>query len=197
VSPEKLNPSDVTRILEAAGSGNAAALNQLFPIVYEELHALAAAQLRRERPGHTLQPTALVHEVYVKLTQGGSGEAKSRGHFVALAARAMRQILVDHHRKRAAAKRGGAAVRITLDPAAQGAEAGTLDAIALEEALEKLAAFDQRKCTVVELRLFGGLGVEEAAGVLGVSTRTVEADWHMARAWLQVQLAGGGGESRA
>ncbi|HVR73786.1 MAG TPA: sigma-70 family RNA polymerase sigma factor [Planctomycetota bacterium] len=195
MSPEQLKPSEVTRILEAADAGDSGALEKLFPLVYEELHAVAERQFRKERSGHTLQPTALVHEVYVKLTQDGAGEAKCRAHFVALAAKVMRQVLVDHHRKRVAAKRGGAAVRITLDSSLQGAEAGTLDAIALEEALEKLAAIDKRKCTVVELRVFGGLSVEEAAAALQVSTRTVEADWHMARAWLQVELSGDGKRS--
>ncbi len=158
--------------------------------VIAELRALAAKYLAGERPGHTLQPTALVHEAFLRLT-GSPGVPADRSEFIALAATSMRRVLVDHARARRAAKRGGDRRRappLALDGAAAKWDQPQVDLLALDEALEKLAALDPRQARIVELRFFGGLGVEAAAQVLGVSTRTVEADWRMARAWLRREL---------
>lgn len=154
---------------------------------YAELRALAAAHLRRERRGHTLQPTALAHEAWLRL--GAQLEAPG---LEAAASKAMREILVDHARRRSAAKRGGGWRRVTLDPAACELPGRELDLLALDEALENLAALDGRQAQVVELRYFGGLSTEETARALGVSARTVEGDWHMARAFLRRALEDGG-----
>ncbi len=160
--------------------------------VIAELHSLAAKYLAGERPGHTLQPTALVHEAFLRLV-GSPGVPAGRSDFIALAATAMRRVLVDHARARKAAKRGGDRRRIALDAAqAPGEDPGEVDVLALDESLERLAALDPRQARIVELRFFGGLGVEAVASVLGVSARTVEADWRMARAWLRRELGQAG-----
>lgn len=156
--------------------------------VYDALRGLAAAYLRRERSDHTLQPTALVHEAYLKLA--GSGEWKSRTHFQAVAASAMRQILVDHARARASRKRGGGWVRVTLSPEIAVAARSDVDMFALDEAMRALGALDERKARVVELRFFGGMTCAEAAAELGISTKTAEADWYFARAWLRDRISG-------
>ena len=169
-----------------AGDGQTADLVQR---AYATLHHLAAHYLDRERVNHTLQPTALVHEAFLKLA--GRGEAaqwKSKTHFQAVAASAMRQILVDYARRRATRKRGGDMLRITLLPDVELKQQPELDLLALEEALQDLARFDERKCRVVELRFFGGLTCEEAAKELGVSPKTAESDWYFARAWLRDRL---------
>jgi RNA polymerase sigma-70 factor (ECF subfamily) len=158
-------------------------------LVYAELRALAAAYARGQRPGHTLQPTALVHEAFVKLVEAPAGGWNDRAHFFAVAATAMRQVLADHARSRQARKRGGDWQRITLDGGELGQERDELDLVALDEALEELGRSDPRKLRVVELRFFGGLTAEEVARVLGVSLSTVESDWRTARAWLQIRLA--------
>ncbi len=184
---------EVTRILEEIQQGDESAVRRLFPLVYEELRRMAAAYLGRERPGHTLQPTALVHDAFLKLVGREEGQFAGRGQFFAVAARAMRRILIDHARSRKAAKRGGGAARLSLD--------GALDApapdrdlwlVALDEALERLAVVDPRQARVVELRFFGGLTIDETARVLEVSAATVERDWAMARAWLHREMTRGG-----
>ncbi len=155
--------------------------------VMAELRSLASRYLAGERPGHTLQPTALVHEAFLRLA-GKSGVPAGRSEFIALAATSMRRVLVDHARARRAAKRGGERQRIALDAASPSDERTEVDLLALDESLERLAGLDQRQARIVELRFFGGLGVEAVAAVLGVSPRTVEADWRMARAWLRREL---------
>lgn len=162
---------------------------RLFPVVYEELRRLAAAVLRRERPGHTLQPTALVHEAFLRLADVPQHRWRDRQHFVAVAARAMRRVLVDHARGRQALKRG-VDLRIPIDDIdVASAPPGGIDLVALDEALATLASLDPRQARIVELRFFGGLTVEETALVIGASERTVKRDWQMARAWLRRELA--------
>ncbi len=180
---------DVTAILRRVASGNDAAAAELLPVIYEELHRLAAAYLRGERADHTLQTTALVHEAYVKLVDQTRAEFADQRHFMAVAARAMRQILVDHARRRRSAKRGGDAVRIPLDEALSPAPERGVDLAALDDALAALEKFDARKSRVVELRFFGGMTNQEAAVLLGVSPKTTEADWYFARAWLRRALS--------
>lgn len=155
--------------------------------VYEALRGLAAAYLRQERPDHTLQPTALVHEAYIKLA--GKDDWKSQTHFQAVAANAMRQILVDHARAKKAQKRGGDWLRVTLSAEAAAQGAPDIDILALDDALTSLAEIDKRKARVVELRFFGGLTCAEAAEEVGVSPKTAEADWYFARAWLRERLS--------
>ncbi|MDQ7013529.1 MAG: ECF-type sigma factor [Planctomycetota bacterium] len=159
---------------------------------YSALRGLAAAYLHRERRDHTLQPTALVHEAYLKLA-GGASDWKSQTHFQAIAANAMRQILVDHARARKTKKRGGDWLRVTLSPNNAATPGLDVDVLALNDALEQLAALDERKARVVELRFFGGLTCAEAAEEVGVSPKTAEADWYFARAWLRERLSESGG----
>lgn len=161
----------------------------LFRLAYDTLHGLAAGYLRRERPDHTLQPTALIHEAFLKLDRPGEGRGwQGKTHFQAVAARAMRQILVDHARQRNAQKRGGKWQRVTLSSGDLGQQED-VDIMALDEAMDRLAELEQRKAQVVELRFFGGLTNAEAARHLGISPKTAEADWYFARAWLRKQLA--------
>lgn len=180
---------EVTRTLAALRSGDAGAIDRLFPLVYAELRKTADLLLAREFEAHTLQPTALVHEVYLKLARGGNPDAGSRAHFLGIAARAMRQILVDHARKRKAAKRGKGEVFVTLGEHADAAAPDAESMVALDDALERLAALDPRLAKVVELRFFGGLTEDQVAATLGVTTRTVQRDWAKARAWLHAQIA--------
>ena len=183
---------DVTGLLLSWGQGDAAALDRLVPLVYDELRRVARGHLRREGPGHTLQPTALVHEVFLRLVAVDRMTVKSRTHFFALSARLMRQILVDHARRRQAGKRGGGATVIGLNEAAGAAapaSSSSVDVLALDEALDALSSFDDRQCRVVELRFFAGLNIPEAADALGVSTATVEREWAMAKAWLHQRLS--------
>ena len=182
--------NEVTRLLVKWGEGDAAALERLMPLVYDELRRLARQCMRRESPGHSIQPTALVHEAYLKLIGQRDVRWQNRAHFFGIAAQAMRRILVDHARTRQRDKRGGGAVKVSLSEAVAAAEAKTADMLALDEALESLAAVDLRKCRVVELRFFGGLSVEETAEVLRVSPATVMHDWSMAKAWLYAQVSG-------
>ncbi len=180
----------ITRLLSDTAAGNAGAAAELFPLVYDELRRLAASALRRERQAHTLQPTALVHEVFLRMVDG-TGRWQDRTHFVAIAARAMRRVLVDHARARNAIKRGGGELRVSLDDIELAADAATdVDLVALDAALGRLAALDERQARIVELRFFGGLTVEETAALIGASDRTVKRDWQMARAWLKRELAG-------
>lgn len=182
-------PGDVTQILARAADGDESAIRQLLPLVYENLRSLAGDFLRRERTGHTLQPTALVHEAYVKLVGSAEIDFNDRAHFFGIAARAMRQVLTDHARGYRAAKRGGPErKRITLAGMLTPAGISQVDLIALDEAMEKLATVDPRQCRIVELRFLAGLGVEETAHVLGISTATVKREWRMARAWLRSEL---------
>jgi RNA polymerase sigma factor (TIGR02999 family) len=181
-------PADATRLLAECERGDEAALAQLFPIVYGELRALAARHLGRERRDHTLQPTALVHEAFLKLAGERNQRWQSHGHFLGLAATAMRRILIDHAVRRNAEKRGGGRERTQLFEAASLFEERAEDLLALDEALQKLDALDPRKARLVELRFFAGLNEEEAASALGVSARTVERDWRVAKAWLRKEI---------
>jgi RNA polymerase sigma factor (TIGR02999 family) len=183
-----LNPSD---LLSRASAGDDQAVSKLMPLVYDELRRLAASYLRRERPGQTLQATALVHEAYVRLIGERAHNWQNRTHFLAIAALSMRQILVQRARRRKAAKRGGDPARITLDEQVLGqpaGDAGTIDLVALDDALERLAAENPRQAKIVELRYFGGLSVEECAAALQISPATVKRDWTVARAWLKRAL---------
>lgn len=178
---------DLTRLLRESAAGDAEAHERMFTAVYGELRRLASARMRGQRPDHTLQPTAVVHEAYLKLT-GGPGEWRGREHFFATAARAMRQILINHARDRAAAKRGGGARPVTLGDLHVQVDAPDLDLLELDAALDELAAHDARLGQVVELRYFAGCGVEETAALLDVSPATVKRDWTYARAWLVDRL---------
>jgi RNA polymerase sigma-70 factor, ECF subfamily len=179
----------VTEMLaEWSESGDREALDQLMPIVYDELHRQAARYLRHERQDHTLQTTALVHEAYVRLIDQAEVRWQNRAHFYGIAAEMMRRILVDHARKRNAAKRGGDAVKVTLNDDVRAASEQNLDLIAVDEALTKLTEIDQQQARVVELRFFGGLNVEETAAVLRISERTVKRDWSVAKAWIRREL---------
>ena len=181
-------PQDITQLLVAWGNGDKAALDRLMPIVHDELRRLAHGSMRREPAGHILQTTALVNEAYLKLVNERAIRWQDRAHFYAVAAQMMRRILVDYARARKAAKRGGGAVRVSLDEAAAASEQRADDLIALDEALERLARIDERKSRVTEYRFFAGLSVEETAAVLGVSPDTVMRDWRLARAWLYREL---------
>jgi RNA polymerase sigma factor (TIGR02999 family) len=178
--------SRITVLLQRSREGDKDALESVLPLLYRELRRIAAGQLARERAGHTLQPTALVHEAYLRLVDQEQRDWVDRGHFLALAATAMRRVLVHHAERRAAAKRGGDLRRVTLPAELAGEDLP--DMIALDRALERLAAIDPRGAQVVELRFFGGLSNEEAAGVLGLSSRTVEREWRVTRAWLRREL---------
>jgi RNA polymerase sigma factor (TIGR02999 family) len=183
---------EVTRLLIAWSNGDQAALEQLTPLVYSELHRLAHRYLGRERKGHTLQTTALVHEAYIRLIDQKEVRWQNRAHFFAIAAQMMRRILVDYARARNYAKRGGGAQRVSLDEAMEVSDERAADVIALDEALVALAELDQRKSRIIELRFFGGLSIEETAEVLDVSPGTVMRDWTFAKAWLQREIDKGG-----
>ncbi len=187
---ETVEPSDVTKLLIDWGKGDERAVDRLLPFVYQELRRLAAAYMSRERNGHTLQPTALVHETYLKLIDQRQVDWQNRAHFFGLAAEIMRRILVNHARDRRAAKRGGDEQKISLSVAVDAfSSKPDFDILALNEALEKFAAIDPRKARVVELKFFGGLKTGEIAEVLQISDATVERDWTFARAWLFDALA--------
>ena len=182
--------SEITQLLERAEKGDAQAVHELLPLVYDELRKVAAYKMSSEASGHTLQPTALVHEAYARLAGGRVAAPRDRTHFFAMAARLMREILVDHARRRAARKRGGSATVIALDDAICALPDVTLvDLIALDQALTELHARDPRLCQVVELKFFAGLNIEETAHALQVSEATVERDWAVARAWLHQRLS--------
>jgi len=168
--------------------GDRSPIDHLMQAVYDELRKIAAAQMRREKPGHTLQPTALAHEAYLRLVDQSQVDWKNRAHFLGMAAEMIRRILIDHARARATARRGGSVERVSLSDVEDRAADGTLDVLALDEALGELRRRDERQARVVELRYFGGASVEETAHVLGVSERTVAADWTVARAWLRRRL---------
>jgi len=180
--------SRVTKLLEKFEPGDRQAEEQLFADVYTELHAIAAKYLHRERNSHTLQPTALVHEAYLKLVGQSRVDWQGRAHFLAAAAHAMRQILVDHARRHRAAKRGGNQHRIALDDNLVIESHRNLDLLAIEDALTKLAKLDSRQAQMIELRFFGGLSIAEVAKVMAMSKRSVEREWTMVRAWLRQEL---------
>ena len=183
------SPHEVTELLVDWSNGDQAALDRLMPLVDRELHRLAHHYMRRESPGHTLQSTALVNEAYLRLVDQKRMHWENRAHFFALSAQLMRRILVDHARKRKYAKRGGDAGKISFDEVMAVSPERGADLIALDDALEKLAAIDPRKSKVVEMKFFGGLSVEEAAEALGVAPLTVKRDWKMAKAWLYNALS--------
>ena len=181
---------EVTRLLERASAGDVAARATLFDVLYRELHRLAESVMRAERANHTLQPTALVHEAFLKLA-GNEGRFESRAHFLGVAAGAMRRVLVDHARGRNAQKRGSGATLVTVNdlddlprPAPE-----DVDLVVLDDALSRLTALDSRQGQIVELRFFGGLSVEETAAVVGVSERTIKREWQTSRAWLRREIA--------
>ena len=178
------HPEDVTALLRAWGKGDQAALERLVPLVEPELHRIARRCMAGERAGHSLQATALVNEAYLRLVDVQRVNWQDRAHFLAMSARLMRRVLVDAARAKGYQKRGGGAVKVTLDEALVPSAAPALDLVALNDALEALAAFDERKSRVVEMRFFGGLSVEESAAVLHVSVDTVMRDWKLAKAWL-------------
>jgi RNA polymerase sigma factor (TIGR02999 family) len=179
------SPQQVTQLLVAWGSGDQAARDELMPLVYEELRRLAHQCIRRERPGHTLQTSALLNEAYLRLIDQKNINWQDRAHFFGIAARLMRQVLVDYARKRRYAKRGGDAHRVPLDEAMIVSEERAADVVALDDALKLLAEIDPRQSQIVELRFFGGLSIDETAEVLAVSPGTVMRDWTLAKAWLR------------
>lgn len=181
--------ADVTRLLKEMQSGNRDAADQLLPLVYDELHRLAIAYFRRERADHTLQPTALVNEAYLRLVDQDMVRWESRGHFLAMAATLMRRILLDYARAHGAAKRGGQ--KVAIEDGMAVSEQRGLDIIALDAALHKLAAIDGEQSRLVELRFFGGLSVEETAEVMGLGTATVKRYWQSAKAWLYREIQEG------
>jgi RNA polymerase sigma factor (TIGR02999 family) len=188
--PAEPATENVSTLLRAWSDGDQTALKKLTPIVYDELHSLARRYMRRERPGHSLQTTALVNEAYMRLVDYKRMQWQDRAHFLAVSAQVMRRILVEHARRHNM-KRGGGVQHISLDEAAVVGGNEDCDMVALDDAMNSLARIDPRKVRVVEMRFFGGLSVEETAEVLKVSTITVKRDWRAARAWLYRELAGG------
>ncbi len=182
--------TQITQLLIDWSKGDKAALDKLIPYVYDELRRLARHYMRRERAGHTLQTSALINEAYLRLVDQ-SVPWQNRAHFCGIAARLMRQILVDHARAHQYAKRGGGAEKVSLDEAANLAQGRAAELVALDEALESLTAIDPQQGRIVELRFFGGLTIEETSEVLGISHATVERDWSVARAWLRRQMTNG------
>ena len=183
-------PATIASLVEGARQGNEQALAELMPLVYDELRRLAAAYLRRERPGQTLQATALVHDVYLRLLRDSELSWQNRAHFFGIAARSMRQVLIERARARRAAKRGGDRMQVTFDEGLNVAVAKTLDVEALDDALTRLAAVDPDLVRLVEVRFFGGLSIDEAAEALGISPATVKRRWMVAKAWLARDLGG-------
>jgi len=187
----------VTDWILELGRGDKAGLDQMLPVLYDELHRLAEAYLRREDPGHTLQPTALVHEAYLRLIDQRRVDWRNRAQFLGVAAGIMRRILVDHARGRAAQKRGGGAEAVSLSLVEAPSGRPEVELIALEQALEQLTALDPRKTQVVELKFFGGLSAREIAEVMGISDATVEREWTFARAWLYKAIEGASKDPRS
>jgi RNA polymerase sigma factor (TIGR02999 family) len=179
----------VSQLLHRLDIGDHAQAEELMTLVYQELRALAARQLQHERPGHTLQPTALVHEAWLRLAQNAPGEWEGRAHFFRIAARAMRQVLVDFARRRDATRRGGEMQRVTLDHEVVGADGVDIELLDLHEALERLGRLDAALEQLIELRFFSGLTLDEAATALGISRRKAAKDWAAARLWLRRELA--------
>lgn len=187
---------EVTRLLGEIGSGKKDAMNQLLPLVYDELHRLARSYFRRERGEHTLQPTALVHEAYIRMVDQKSA-MQTRGHFLAVAATQMRRILLDYARKHRAERRGGGGQKVLLEDTMAIAEQKPLDMIGLDTALTLLSKLDPEQGKLVELRFFGGLSVEETADVMGVSPATIKRSWSSARAFLHREMTGGNSDAGA
>ena len=191
-NPPMPERAPVTRLLRAWSAGDQDALTALLPLVDAELRRLAKAYMARERKGHTLQATALVNEAFIRLIDTGNVAWNDRAHFLGIAARLMRRVLIDHARARGMQKRGAGAYMLPLEEGMAVVAAPAVDLIALDTALEALAAIDERKCRVIEMRFFGGMTVEETAEVLQVSTDTVKRDWRMAKLWLLKELEGSG-----
>jgi len=191
----KLSSHDVTDLLIRWSQGDKAALDDLTPLIYAELRRLAKRYLRQERPDHTLQATALVHEAYLQLVNQRQVRWQNRAHFIGLAAQLMRRILLQHARRRQADKRGGAAHKLTLDESLGLSTERDINLIALDQSLTALEVLDPQQGRIVELRFFGGLTVDETAEVLGVSPRTVDREWRMVKAWMKSRLAQGGDKS--
>jgi RNA polymerase sigma factor (TIGR02999 family) len=183
---------DVTKLLAAWSQGDEEARDKLLPLVYHELRRVASRYLRNERRDHTLQATALVHETYLRLVEQKRTRWQSRAHFFGVAAQLMRRILVDHARRHATAKRGGALWRVGLDENTPAKAPRDVEMVVLDDALEELAGFDPKQARLVELRFFGGLTLQETAEVLGISVATVKREWSTARAWLHARVAEGG-----
>ena len=179
---------NVTQLLAEWSKGDRGALEAMLPLVYDELRRIAANRLRHERPGHTLQPTALVNEAYLRLIEQERADWKNRAQFFGIAAEMMRRILINHAVAKQAAKRGGDAIKVSLSAAENRAAEDDINLLALDEALKRLAAFDERKSRIVELKFFAGLSIEEIAEVLEISHATVEREWAMARAWLNREI---------
>jgi RNA polymerase sigma factor (TIGR02999 family) len=184
------SPHEITKLLVDWRKGNKAALDVLTPLVYQELRRIADSYIRREKPGHTLQPTALIHEAYMRMVDQSLPEWQNRAHFFGVSAQIMRQILVDHARGRQAAKRGGGVRRVPIEDAVIYSEEKAADIIALDDALQELAKLDDRKVRIIEFRYFGGLSVEDTAEALGISVATVGREMRMAQAWLMRQMSG-------
>lgn len=181
-------PHEITQMLQAISRGDGTEIEKLFPLVYDELRRLASSYMRREKNYHTLQTTALVHEAYLRLVDQTQSDWKDRAHFFGIAARLMRQILVDHARIRDAQKRGGELTKISLDEAVSFGQTKDIDLVALDDALRTLASFDATQSKIVELRFFGGLTIEETAEVLNISPSTVKREWNLAKAWLRREI---------
>lgn len=181
-------PQDVTLLLHSLNRGDSAAEGKLIPVIYDELRRLAAHYMRQERPDHTLQATALVHEAFLRLTRQKDVNWQGKAHFFAVAAKLMRQILIDHARGRLREKRGSGGQKLPLDEGLLLTEARSAELVAVDAALDRLAKLDSRQARIVELRFFGGLSVEETAKVVGVSPKTVKRDWSVAKAWLYEDL---------
>jgi len=181
---------NITHLLKEWSEGDQEALDELTPLVYEELRQQAARYLRKERPNHSLQATALINEAFLRLIDVKDVQWQNRAHFFAIAANLMRRILVDHARRRDAEKRGGSQVCLTLDEGLAWANEPDVDLLAIDEALDRLAIIDEQQARIVELRFFSGLTVEETATALGVSPKTVKRDWSVARAWLKREIGG-------
>ncbi len=186
---ETTSPKDVTLLLQKWGAGNQTAFEQLLPLVYDELRRLARSHLRHQAPNHSLQPTALVHEAYLRMVERESFSFENRAQFFGLAAQVIRGVLVDHARNHLAAKRGGAWQKVALEDALGVAQGKEVDLIALDDALRSLAAFDPHRSRVVELRYFGGLTIEETAEILKRSPASIKRDWSLARSWLYLELS--------
>ena len=181
-------PHEVTKLLKAWSDGDQSALDKLMPLVYDELHRLAHQHMRRERPGHMLQTSALLNEAYLRLVDQSQIPWESRAHFFAIAARLMRQILVDEARRRSSAKRGGGTIQVPLDEAGTIVQQQSVNVMALDDAMKSLEQIDERKSRIIELRFFGGMSIDETAEVLKVSSATVMRDWTFARAWLRKEM---------
>ena len=183
------NPGEVTQLLIRVRQGDRNARERLVPLIYDDLRRIARRYMRGERASHTLDPTALVHETYLRLLESGCIAVNDRAHFLAVAAQVMRRLLVDHARKRITEKRGGGGARVEAHDRFAYVDENPAQTLAIDEALGRLAALDERQSRIVELRFFGGLTVEETAAALGVSAKTVKRDWAVARAWLHAEIA--------